>query len=255
MRFGRWSGSGLDAYRREADGSGGRAGSRQVAPQHLARLTPVSGRSREQPAASLFLTAEDSREHTVLPRLVAAGAEARAGRLPAAAKPMDWSESIRLPDDVGYLRRVGGEDGVPSWSCSTRLWPTCRRRSTPGRISRCVERLAPLAALAQEQETAVLLIAHLNKGRDADPFRRLGGSIALAAAARSLLLLARDPDDPEGAAGARRVLAQAKSNLGQLRAEPRVSDQDSITGETRSRAAYLETDRVRRVSVPPSCLL
>jgi hypothetical protein len=62
----------------------------------------------------------------------------------------------------------------------------------------------------------VLLIAHLNKGRDADPLRRLGGSIALAAAARSLLLLARDPDDPEGAAGTRRVLAQAKSNLGLL---------------------------------------
>lgn len=76
--------------------------------------------------------------------------------------------------------------------------------------------LAPLAGLAQEQGTAVLLIAHLNKGRDADPLRRLGGSIGLAAAARSLLLLARDPDDPEGEIGARRVLAHAKSNLGQL---------------------------------------
>jgi hypothetical protein len=76
--------------------------------------------------------------------------------------------------------------------------------------------LAPLAGLAQEQGTAVLLIAHLNKGRDADPLRRLGGSIGLAAAARSLLLLARDPDDPEGVTGARRVLAHAKSNLGQL---------------------------------------
>jgi hypothetical protein len=76
--------------------------------------------------------------------------------------------------------------------------------------------LAPLAALAQEQGAAVLLIAHLNKGRDADPLRRLGGSIGLAAAARSLLLLARDPDDPEGETGARRVLAHAKSNLGQL---------------------------------------
>jgi hypothetical protein len=37
--------------------------------------------------------------------------------------------------------------------------------------------------------------------------------IGLAAAARSVLLLARDPDDPEGASGPMRVLAQAKSNL------------------------------------------
>ena len=67
----------------------------------------------------------------------------------------------------------------------------------------------------------MLLIAHLNKGHDADPLRRLGGSIALSAAARSLLLLARDPDDPEGASGSRRVLGQAKSNLGLL--EPSVA--------------------------------
>ena len=63
---------------------------------------------------------------------------------------------------------------------------------------------------------AIRLIAHLNKGRDADPLRRLGGSIGLAAAARSLLLLTRDPGDAEGASGSRRVLAQAKSNLGLL---------------------------------------
>jgi hypothetical protein len=62
----------------------------------------------------------------------------------------------------------------------------------------------------------VLLVAHLNKGQNADPLRRLGGSVGLAAAARSMLLLARDPDDAEGATGDMRVLAQAKSNLGLL---------------------------------------
>jgi hypothetical protein len=46
--------------------------------------------------------------------------------------------------------------------------------------------------------------------------RRLGGSIGLAAAARSVLLLARDPDDPEGITAPMRFLAQSKSNLGLL---------------------------------------
>jgi RecA-family ATPase len=166
------------------------------------------------PAASLFLTAEDSRVHTVLPRLVAAGAELeRVVFPPPAADGLE--RAIRLPNDVGYLRElirraeaklVVFDPLVAYLPAKVNTWQDQSLRGA----------LAPLAALAQEQKTAVLLIAHLNKGRDADPLRRLGGSIALGAAARSLLLLARDPDDPEGAAGTRRVLAQAKSNLGQL---------------------------------------
>src|SRR5207249_7979524 len=57
--------------------------------------------------------------------------------------------------------------------------------------------LAPLHTLAEETNTAVLLIAHLNKGQSEHPLQRLGGSIGIAAAARSVLLLGRDPDDPE----------------------------------------------------------
>jgi hypothetical protein len=41
----------------------------------------------------------------------------------------------------------------------------------------------------------------------------LGGSIGIPAAARSVLLLGRDPDEPDGD---RRILAHAKSNLGSL---------------------------------------
>ena len=58
------------------------------------------------------------------------------------------------------------------------------------------------------------MVAHLNKGQSADPLQRLGGSIGLPAAARSVLLLGRDPDDPEGERGDRRVLAQVKNNFG-----------------------------------------
>jgi hypothetical protein len=73
--------------------------------------------------------------------------------------------------------------------------------------------LAPLHAMAEETGAAVLVVAHLNKGQGTDPLQRLGGSIGIPAAARSVLLLGRDPDDPDGN---RRVLAHAKSNLGPL---------------------------------------
>jgi AAA domain len=90
------------------------------------------------PAASLLLTAEDSREHTVLPRLVAAGAELDQVVFPPPA--IDGLErTVRLPDDVGYLREL-----ITSTAAKlvvlTRWWLTCRRRSTRGRINRCVER-------------------------------------------------------------------------------------------------------------------
>jgi AAA domain len=165
-------------------------------------------------AASLFLTAEDSREHTVLPRLVAAGATCERIVFPPPEKD-GLERSISLPDDIGYLRQLMAKASVrlvvfdPLVAYLPAKVNSWQDQSLRGA-------LAPLAALAREQAAAVLLVAHLNKGQNADPLRRLGGSIGLAAAARSVLLLARDPDDPEGATGPMRVLAQAKSNLGLL---------------------------------------
>jgi hypothetical protein len=78
------------------------------------------------------------------------------------------------------------------------------------------EALVPLHRLAEETGAAVLVVAHLNKGESSDPLQRIGGSIGLAAAARSVLLVATDPDDPDGVSGRRRVLAHVKSNIGPL---------------------------------------
>lgn len=69
--------------------------------------------------------------------------------------------------------------------------------------------LAPLAALAAETGAAILLVRHLRKSAaDGNPLYRGGGSIGIIGAARSGLLAARDPDDPE-----LRVLAVTKANL------------------------------------------
>jgi hypothetical protein len=55
---------------------------------------------------------------------------------------------------------------------------------------------------------------HLNRRQGADPLNRIGGSTGLGAAARSALLFARDPNDPNPEAGDQRALTQLKSNLG-----------------------------------------
>jgi hypothetical protein len=85
---------------------------------------------------------------------------------------------------------------------------------------------------------AVVVVAHLNKGQSTDPIQRLGGSIGLPAAARSVLLLARDPDEPSGERGDRRVLAHVKSNIGPLAPSLRLVIESGQTG-TETGAARL----------------
>jgi len=164
-----------------------------------------------QQGNALMLTAEDPLAQTVLPRLEAAGADV--GRVHVGSMKRDGLETpILLPDDIQALRRLvletearlvvvdplmahlGG--AINSWKDQT-----------------IRQALAPLHSLAEETGAAVLVVAHLNKGQGSDPLQRLGGSIGIPAAARSVLLLGRDPDDPHGN---RRILAHAKSNVGPL---------------------------------------
>src|SRR5262249_26278743 len=71
--------------------------------------------------------------------------------------------------------------------------------------------LFPLAKLAEATGAAVLVVRHLNKSTAANPLYRGGGSIGIIGAARSGLLVARDPDNAD-----RRVLASSKCNLAKL---------------------------------------
>jgi len=71
--------------------------------------------------------------------------------------------------------------------------------------------LEPLQSAASRTGTVVLLVRHRTKfGRGPSLFRGLGG-ISLAGAARSALLVARHPDDPD-----LRLLVHTKSNFGPL---------------------------------------
>jgi RecA-family ATPase len=71
--------------------------------------------------------------------------------------------------------------------------------------------LAPLAALAERLDVTIIIVRHLTKGAATDnPLHRGGGSVAFGAAARCVLVVAPDPDDPEHT---QRVLAVTKTNL------------------------------------------
>jgi hypothetical protein len=174
---------------------------------HLAaKLT--QGRLSGQPGNVLMLTAEDPLAQVVRPRLEAAGANI--DRVHFASMHRDGVETpILLPDDIAALgslveqknaRLVVIDPLMAHLAGAIDSWKDQKVRQA----------LAPLHQMAEQQATAVLVVAHLNKGQGNDPLQRLGGSIGIPAAARSVLLLGRDPDDPHGA---RRVLAHVKNNM------------------------------------------
>jgi hypothetical protein len=161
---------------------------------------------------SLLVTAEDALAATVRPRLDAA--EAGLDRVRLFQKGTGGlEEGLVLPDDVEELASlIGGHEAKlvvidPLAAHLPRQINTWKDQSVR-------EALAPLHRAAEAHQAAIVVVAHLNKGEGSDPLRRIGGSVGIAAAARSVLLLARDPSDPEGERGSQRVLAHAKSNLG-----------------------------------------
>jgi RecA/RadA recombinase len=191
-----------------------------------------------------MLTAEDSLAHTIRPRLDAARADIR--RVQFAWLRRDGLDtSIVLPDDVDDLRGLIVEHEarlvvidplMAHLSATTDSWKDQKVRQA----------LAPLHRLAEQTGAAVLVIAHLNKGQGKDPLQRLGGSIGIPAAARSVLLLGRDPSDPDAEQGNRRVLAHVKSNLG----HPATSLAFAIEGVTLP-GSGIDTALIREDGISP----
>ncbi len=177
----------------------------------VARLT--RGELPDGPAWAIVCTAEDHLAATVRPRLEAAQADLdRVGFVVVDRDEVE--DALRLPEDVPELEAAVEEVQaglvvvdpiVAHLSGSIDAWKDQHVRGA----------VAPLPRLAERHDTAVVAIAHLTKGHSADPMRRTGGSIGLPAAARSALLLARDPDE-EGERGSRRVLAHWKCNVAPL---------------------------------------
>jgi AAA domain len=184
-----------------------------------------------------LLTAEDSRTHTIRPRLEAAGADL--ARVHFGAICRDGLETtLALPHDTGALRELI-ESTRTQLIVIDPLMAHLASNVNSWKDQMVRQALAPLHALADATATAILIVAHLNKGQGTDPLQRLGGSIGIPAAARSVLLLGRDPDDPEGEQGSQRVLAHLKSNVSELSPSLRFKIETANAGSTRVETARI----------------
>jgi hypothetical protein len=163
----------------------------------------------------VLCSAEDSLEHTLKPRLQAAGADvARVHALVPVDEAGD-PRGISFPKDQEILLEAIQSSGaifVVVDPLTAVLDPGVDSHKDASLRSA----LAPLSRIAEETTAAILGVMHLNKAGGVDPIMRVGGSIGGPGQARSMLLLDRDPDDPGGERGTRRVLAHFTSNIGPL---------------------------------------
>jgi putative DNA primase/helicase len=195
----------------------------------IARLTtgrpmPASPETPEEGPAlegSVVLVAEDDRAMTILPRLLAAGADVgRVSTFPLVtevttdpvtglAVEQEVADGILLPEDTDLLE-------APDVAPPVRLYVIDPVNSFLGQNVDSYKdqsvraAFRPLVRLATRTGAAVLLLRHLNKTPSANPLYRGNGSIALMGLARSGLIVAPDLEDPDH----QRILASSKSNLG-----------------------------------------
>lgn len=161
-----------------------------------------------QPKSVILAASEDSWGHTIVPRLMAAGADlSRFYRVNVATTKI-LDDDLSLPDDLGDLERLIPEHDV----ALVILDPLLSRLQTKldsHKDAEVRQALEPIVTLADRTGCAVIGLIHVNKSGSTDALTSLMGSRAFAAVARAVLFVMKDPEHEDT-----RLLGQAKNNLG-----------------------------------------
>jgi putative DNA primase/helicase len=168
-------------------------------------LWPDGGRAPL--GSSIILSAEDSANDTLRPRLEAAGANLeRVHALQATiieGRPVTFSLQAHLEMLGEKLAEIGDValidiDPITSYMGKIDGHQTVDVRTV----------LEPVAAFAEKHDSAVLAISHPPKATPSKALHAVTGSLAYVAAARMVFVIAKEPESE------RRLLLPVKNNLG-----------------------------------------
>jgi hypothetical protein len=168
----------------------------------------LPGQLYGQPRPVIYAAVEDSWKHTLVPRLIAAGADLTKVFRVEVVEDEQVGFTLSLPTDNVLLERDIREMSAallvldPLMSTINANIDTHRERDV--RVA-----LDPLARLADRARCVVLGIAHFNKGAGTDPSSLITGSGAFKNVPRSVFGFAVDGDGG-------RVMTQTKNSLGRL---------------------------------------
>lgn len=153
--------------------------------------------------SALYFTTEDSLSKTIVPRLKAANAD-----LDRVYVQKPSAAELLLPGGVENLRAIVRHTGARVIALDPFNAFLDASEVNINREQEVRHALRPLRDLAEQENLVVIGQRHLNKATDKPSLYRGGGSIGLAAVARSVVLVAKHPEDP----GLRVVISQ-KCNL------------------------------------------
>jgi len=163
---------------------------------------------------SLIFSAEDSAEDTIVPRLIALGAQR--GKIHIAGRVRQANEAgeivrraVSLNRDLPSIERLLDKHSDIRLLIIDPVSAYIGRVDSHKNSELRIEILDPLADLAERRGIAVVAISHFNKGSGTNSLERVAGSIAFPAAARCVWGIVRDAQDPD-----RRLMLFGKSNLG-----------------------------------------
>jgi archaellum biogenesis ATPase FlaH len=154
-----------------------------------------------EPADVLLLSAEDDVADTIRPRLDALGAEQTRITIPA-----DYRHFL-VPSDASLLLEAIQQRSAKLCVIDplTAFLDTTINSWNNQHVRRA---LTPLAEIASQARAAILIVDHLNKRSGIPAIHRGSGSVGFCAAARSVLLACKHPQEPETF-----VLSSVKNNL------------------------------------------
>jgi hypothetical protein len=161
-----------------------------------------------QPKAIVIVATEDARNYTIVPRLMAAGADLDKVFFADVETSTGIDSALSLPRDLPALEQQIVEQGV----AAVFLDPIMSRLDAAldshkdGEVRQALE---PLSAMAERTDCMVMGLIHVNKSASNDPLTTLMASRAFAAVARAVLFVMVDPQDEKA-----RLLGQPKNNLG-----------------------------------------
>lgn len=158
------------------------------------------------PKRAYYLATEDSWKHTLVPRLMASGADlSMVARIEVAVSECA-TVTLSLPDDVDLLTQSIIDNDVALVVIDPLMSTMSAGLDTNG--TRDVRTaLEPLAAMADKTGASVVALAHFNKATGLDSLTRITGSGAFKDVARAVMVFAVDADGE-------RVFSQPKNSVG-----------------------------------------
>ncbi|WP_063829469.1 AAA family ATPase [Streptomyces violens] len=162
-----------------------------------------------QPRNVLYAAVEDSWSRTLVPRLIAAGADLTRVFRVDVEDVLRGEVMISLPLDVTLIEEAIAEHDVAALIVDP-LMSTLGSSTDAHRTQDVRQALEPLVRMAERTTALTLGIAHFNKGSGTDASQLISGSGAFKDLARAVLAFARDREGDE------QIMTQTKNSLGRL---------------------------------------